>query len=276
MRAAWLGGMALLAVPLAVAMADPRPDVEPRSLLPDLASLPPDGFTFTAPDGSTDGCLDHEEEQGARRCLRFTTYLTNVGQGPLDLGVARLNRGMLEVYDAVGERLLVQRLHATDGSWQERYAGSAEFHGVHDHFHVAGLVAFSLHAVDGAGVAASNASAAGGKTGFCLFDGAPGDGGEVPVGRRTYQRWNCKALDNLGVGMGITPGWVDRYNWTLADQYLEVSGVPDGDYELTVVADPAHAILEGSLANNVATVRLRIVGQSVVVLPTHLLPTESP
>lgn len=271
MRVAWLGGLALLAVPLAIAMADPRPEPDPVVLLPDLASLPPDHFTFTAPDGSTDGCLDHEEEQGARRCLRFTTYLTNVGEGPLDLGVARRNLGTLELYDAVGQRLLVQRLHATDGSWQERPAGSAEFHGIHDHFHVAGLVAFSLHAVDGEGVADPNATVAGGKTGFCLFDGAPGDGSAVPVGHRTYQRWNCRALGNLGVGMGITPGWVDRYNWTLADQYLEVSGVPDGLYDLTVVADPRHAILETGLANNAVTVRLRIDGQSAI-----LQPTESP
>lgn len=272
MRLAWLGGMVLLALPLAAGLADPRPAGEPVHLLPDLASLPPDDFTFTAPDGSPDGCLDHEEERGAERCLRFTTYIANVGPGRLDLGVEW--RGTLQVYDAVGRQRLVQRVHATDGSWLERPAGSVEFHAVHDHYHMAGLVAFTLRAVDGSGVVGPDDIAAGGKTGFCLFDGARGT--QETAGQRTYQRWNCRALQNQGVGMGITPGWVDRYNWTLADQYLELTGVPDGDYELTVVADPAGAILESRVDNNAASVRLRIAGQTVAVLPATLRPTESP
>jgi hypothetical protein len=27
---------------------------------------------------------------------------------------------------------------------------------------------------------------------------------------------------------GITPGWADVYDWYLPDQFIEVSGVPDG------------------------------------------------
>lgn len=260
MRGMVLVAVAMLAVPLAVALAAPQPAVDAAILLPDLASLPPDHFTFTAPDGSADGCLAHEEEAGARRCLRFTTYLTNVGEGRLDLALAP--------GDGAG-RPLVQRLHSSDGSWEVRPAGSVEFHAVHDHYHVAGLVAFALRPVLADGAVDTNATAVGGKTGFCLFDGTPGS--DDPASARTYRRWNCRALDNPGVGMGISPGWVDRYNWTLADQFLEVSHVPDGDYELTVVADPGRAILESSVANNAATVRLRIAGQSVA-----LLPTESP
>lgn len=254
MRASALIGMVMLAVPLAVALSDPLVPDPGVSLIPDLASLPPDQFTFESPDGGAGGCMEHEREAGARRCLRFTTYLTNVGAGRLDLGLSGEGSG------------LIQRIHATDGDWQERPAGVAERHAVHDHYHVEGLVAFTLHAVDGDGVASSNATAAGGKTGFCLFDGARGDG-TVPAGARTYRRWNCKALDQPGVGMGITPGWVDRYNWTLADQYLEVSGVPDGLYRLVVVADPGGLILESTRANNQASVLLRLQGDLVEVLP---------
>jgi hypothetical protein len=263
MRATVLLGVALLAVPLAVAVAAPLPKAEPVFLLPDLASLPPSHFTFEAPDGSDDGCTPREEGAGARRCLRFTTYVANVGAGRLDLGLAEGDGS---------RRQMVQRIHAGDGVWMERPAGLVEFHPVHDHYHVAGLVSFTLHAVDGEGVAASGATTAGGKTGFCLLDGAPGEtlGGAEP-GPRTYHRWNCKALQKQGVGMGITPGWVDKYNWTLADQYLEVSGVADGVYDLVVVADPGRTILETGRQNNAATVRLRIDGQSVL-----LLPTESP
>lgn len=267
MRLLLAAGLAMLAVPLAAALSDPVRPPEGRLLLPDLASLPPDGFTFVAPDGRTDtgGCLEHEREQGARRCLRFTTYLTNVGEGLLDLGVAR---GPAGGRSGPG---LMQRLHSTDGSWLERPAGLAEYHGIHDHYHVAGLVSFTLHALDGDGVAASNSSAAGGKTGFCLFDGARGEGATAA---RTFHRWNCKALDRPGVGMGITPGWVDRYNWTLADQYLEVSGVPDGLYRLTVVADPGHLVIEAGRGNNEASVVLRLAGGDVLV--AGVLPTERP
>lgn len=266
MRVVLVAGLAMLAVPLAGALVDPARPPEARLLFPDLASLPPDHFTFAAPDGGTDtgGCLEHERGQGARRCLRFTTYLTNVGEGLLDLGVAR---GELGTGSGSG---LVQRLHSTDGTWLERPAGVAEYHGVHDHYHVAGLVSFTLHALDGDGVAASNASAAGGKTGFCLFDGARGEGATTA---RTFHRWNCKALDRQGVGMGLTPGWVDRYNWTLSDQYLEVSGVPDGLYRLTVVADPEGLVVEATRGNNAVSVVLRLAGteaEVVEVLPTAL------
>lgn len=269
MRALALLGVAMLAVPLIVGLASPLRPPEGTFLVPDLASLPPDHFTFQVPDGEegANGCTEREREDGARRCLRFTTYLTNLGAGRIDL--------------ALGEdgRQLVQRIHSTDGTWLERPAGIAEYHRVHDHYHVAGLVAFELHAVDGSGVAASNASAAGGKTGFCLFDGARGNG-SVPTGARMFHRWNCKALDQPGVGMGITPGWVDRYNWTLADQYLEVSGVPDGLYRLTVVADPGALIFETTRVGNEASVLLRLEGDRVVQVAEGDVgasrPTENP
>lgn len=253
MRTVVLVGVAMMVVPLAVAVADPLVPEPGVFLIPDVASLPPDHFTFESPDGGPGGCMDHEREAGAARCLRFTTYLANVGEGRLDLGLAGAGKG------------LIQRIHATDRSWQERPAGVAERHAVHDHYHVEGLVAFTLHAVDDDGEASSQATVAGGKTGFCLFDGFRGEG-PGPVEARRYGRWNCKALEKPGVGMGITPGWVDRYNWTLADQYLEVSGVPDGLYRLDVVADPGALILESSRSNNQVSVLLRLQGDRVEVV----------
>lgn len=268
MRVLAAAGLAMLLVPLAVGLAQPRPEEPAVFLVPDLLSLPPDHVTFTAPDGSPDGCMPDEEGRGARRCLRFTTYLSNIGAGPLDLALADLGGGR--------GRELAQRVHATDGSWLERPAGVAEYHGIHDHYHVAGLVAFNLHPVDDERQVLANVSAAGGKTGFCLFDGFRGDFGGVRVEARTYHRWNCKALDQPGVGMGITPGWVDRYNWTLADQYLDVSGVPDGLYVLDVMADPRGIVFESNRANNRASTAVRIVGDSVEVVTEPCCPVVFP
>jgi hypothetical protein len=66
-------------------------------------------------------------------------------------------------------------------------------------------------------------------------------------GARGFQR--CNALtetDSEGIVYtvnGISVGWADStsarlYNWYLADQYIEVSGLPDGYYLLETEADP--------------------------------------
>jgi hypothetical protein len=61
---------------------------------------------------------------------------------------------------------------------------------------------------------------------------------------------------------GISRGWADVYNWFLADQFIEVSGIPDGYYVLETHADAAHTIEESDESNNVASALIRIKGDS--------------
>jgi hypothetical protein len=89
--------------------------------------------------------------------------------------------------------------------------------------------------------------------------------GEAP---RTYLFPRCNApTDHDGHGTymtnGISVGWADVYNWFLADQYIEISGVPDGVYILETVANPARTVHETTFDDNAARVTIRLHGDTV-------------
>ena len=54
------------------------------------------------------------------------------------------------------------------------------------------------------------------------------------------------------LAMGISVGAADIYPWYLADQYLDVTNVPDGRYLLRVEIDANRRLVEKTRANNVA------------------------
>src|SRR4029078_2013890 len=51
---------------------------------------------------------------------------------------------------------------------------------------------------------------------------------------------------------GIQAGWSDLYGNTLDCQWLDITGVPPGKYQLKVSLNPNQAFQEGSLAQNTA------------------------
>jgi hypothetical protein len=90
-----------------------------------------------------------------------------------------------------------------------------------------------------------------------VFWGRKGDG------PRTYNAPDCLApASSDGVFdyflQGITSGWVDVYDWYLPDQYMDVSGVPDGVYLLQTEADPDGLLVESDRSNNCGAVYLRL------------------
>jgi hypothetical protein len=93
--------------------------------------------------------------------------------------------------------------------------------------------------------------------------------GEAP---RTYYFPRCNAPtehDERGSSMvnGISVGWADVYNWYLADQYIEISGVPDGVYVIETVANPTRTVHETTFADNTARTTIRLERDTVTVLP---------
>ena len=79
------------------------------------------------------------------------------------------------------------------------------------------------------------------------------------------QRPHCeRALPDVrprprrGLVQGVTPGWANVYDWFLPDQYIEVTGVPDGVYLLETIADPDSTILEAEESNNCGAVYVRL------------------
>ncbi len=48
------------------------------------------------------------------------------------------------------------------------------------------------------------------------------------------------------------PGWADIYPWDFSGQYIDVTGVPAGEYLLCVTADPAKRFRQVSTSNDEA------------------------
>lgn len=62
-------------------------------------------------------------------------------------------------------------------------------------------------------------------------------------------------------------GWGDTYAWNLAGQWIDITGLGNGDYWLLSTADPENLLAETDDGNNTAAVKIRIKGNSVKILP---------
>jgi hypothetical protein len=178
-------------------------------------------------------------------------------------------------YDTLGlgtDRHFFQRVHRSDGSWFERPAGSYELHATHAHFHYRNFAVSELWASDEHGRRLGDEPVQDGhKNGFCVIDieniwfGRHGDAA------RDYYLPQCQAPTDSGpsgpaLRQGMSVGWADVYNWFLPDQYIEVSGLPDGYYLLETLADADGLVLETNEHNNSATALIRICGNAVEIV----------
>ncbi|HVM45441.1 MAG TPA: hypothetical protein VM582_05845 [Candidatus Thermoplasmatota archaeon] len=67
---------------------------------------------------------------------------------------------------------------------------------------------------------------------------------------------------------GVSAGFTDFYGWYLPDQYVDVSGLPDGTYELVTIADGYGTLVESDASDNAGTAVFRMRGDGVEVLST--------
>jgi hypothetical protein len=193
--------------------------------------------------------------------------IANVGEGPFEL------RYRME--GLATDQQLRQRVYSSDGSHTEFVVDSYEFHPAHAHFHYKNFGQAFLYRVRPDGSLDKVRESR--KNGFCMIDventrfGGDSDGrpyrGEAP---RTYYFPRCNApteRDAAGTYMvnGISPGWADVYNWFLADQYIEITGLPDGLYVVETTANPNRTVHETNLDDNTARTLLRLQGDSVEV-----------
>ena len=100
----------------------------------------------------------------------------------------------------------------------------------HMHHHVMGFADFELR--DGAGVVA-----AGHKQGFCIED----DEQIVPLG--PSHGYSCTS-------MGISIGWADAYDVGKPCQWIDITDVSPGTYELRVIIDATGVLPDSDPTNN--------------------------
>ncbi|MEX2303407.1 MAG: lysyl oxidase family protein [Bryobacterales bacterium] len=258
---------------------DPKPRPR-RRLIPDLVPRPqrnlsfdPGGIFFDEISVEHPSCYVTEvAEEGAQTCLRFDQILANVGEGPMEIRFATPAGETPPLVDAF------QRLYHSDGRSEDLGTGPVEFHPEHGHYHFTSFGASRLWAVDSSGRRfgkhplrkrrgpprhGSEPVREGEKVSFCLADIEIDFWGEKGDGPRTYYAPNClfpfssDGVSDLYV-QGITAGWTDVYDWYLPDQYIEVSGVPDGIYILDTIADPDGVLVEARETNNCSSVYIRL------------------
>ncbi|HEV8366418.1 MAG TPA: lysyl oxidase family protein, partial [Pyrinomonadaceae bacterium] len=252
----------------AMAEVEYKPKPNPsRQLLPDLVARPQRNVTFDRttfdffepPPAPGENCFPSEKtEEGAQNCLRFDQVFANVGEGTMEM------RFVIPHDPDSTAHNIFQRVYRSEGGFDERFAGEWEFHLAHQHYHFLGFGFSKLWRADSFGnhldsfpvrirrhefrgkhllQTSADPIRTGRKVSFCMADTTIDSWLQKGGGPRTYNAPDClfpafSDADNDYLIQGITQGWSDTYDWYLPDQYIEVTGVPDGYYLLETTVDP--------------------------------------
>ena len=106
------------------------------------------------------------------------------------------------------------------------YAAWFYYAGCHGHYHIRDFSIYELVAADGSTVVAGE------KQGFCFED-------SFKYGDNPSNGYHCDY-------QGITSGWGDWYYKQLAGQWIDITGIPEGDYILRVTINRAGIFDEGA------------------------------
>jgi hypothetical protein len=198
------------------------------------------------------------------RCLRWDQGEYNFGAGPLEL----------HNYSNKGDGTnLFQRIYSTDGSIKQFEAGAVKFSSAHGHFHAQGFQDIGLYERRPDGRAGKLVARPPDK-GICMVDIENGTFGRRD--RPTYplqmdMPGTCDANTHQDpkdptyanepyLQMGITQGFADVYPWFVADQYIDVTNIPDGKYVLKATVNRTRRIRESNYRNNSAQSCVAISG----------------
>jgi hypothetical protein len=187
--------------------------------------------------------------------LRFTTESVNIGAGPLELRGSRPNT-------STPTMSVVQRIYDDAGGFRSVSVPSFMFWAGdgHNHWHVNDFISTELDRTDN-GVKVGNYA----KEGFCLTDshafnlslpGAPDS--------KAYKGCVMGGQTSLAVKMGISVGWGDRYGYTLAFQWIDITDLTPGRYKLIGTVDAQNYYLESDETNNTTFTILQLNGDNTV------------
>jgi hypothetical protein len=184
---------------------------------------------------------------------RFTGALPNAGAGPLEIREVTHPNNVQDVY---------QRIYQTGGPLTEVLIGS--FPNAASipprHLFLPGIAQYNLRTVlpgNGVGPIVSSND----KTSMAVVDsnsyntslpGAPSS--------RVYDSVSDPIL-------GISIGWADVYTTALPGQWVEATGLADGQYWLEVIADPYNRIQENNETNNTTRILVNLVVPEPQILP---------
>lgn len=186
----------------------------------------------------------YDDGTGPRLLMRFSGYVHNAGPGALEIrGTGRSGATMTtvrqRVYDSTSGFIdwannpLPRVLYETDDD--------------HNHWHLKNIARYSLwNSAGTAEVAPAQ------KVGFCLVDLE-----RIETNGPANPRYSVSGNNFCGQGepttssvvMGVSAGWRDVYNRSLAFQWVDVSDVAPGSYRLRSEIDPDGVIAETNETN---------------------------
>jgi hypothetical protein len=184
------------------------------------------------------------------RALRFSTVSWNKGLGPLELRAGTVD-------NLNGRQEVLQRIYLSDGTFQDVSAGSFVWHSGHNHFHFDDYALYTLQLASAPGAS----DRIGAKTTFCVMDTTRVDIRWPNASKKAVYK-TCGATIQ-----GMSVGWGDQYGYQLIGQEIDITGLPDGDYNLKIEVDPKGHLEELDTSDNVSNVHLRLTGNTVTVLP---------
>ena len=217
----------------------------PAELLPDLDQEPPEYVIFAA--------------LGERYVLTFDSAVSNVGAGPM---LVTGRRPSSEPGMAV-EQVVIR----ADGSEEAQPVDAVMRYEVtesHGHWHLMGFERYEIRrASDHALVGTSR------KVGFCLsdrYEAAPADLPGEPEEPVWIEECGRNHPELVEMREGISVGWGDEYVPTLEGQYVDVTGLPQGRYEIVHRVNTKRILRESDYANNAASVLVELGNRTVEIL----------
>ena len=190
----------------------------------------------------------------ARVRLGFDSAAANMGPGPLLVHGTRRSR-------TAPTMRADQLVRASDGSLQiTKGVGGLRFIRLHDHWHWYFLDFERYEIRDDRTLELVTRDR---KTGFCIGDRYRVERKINVLGRAAHRVYGDNCAPNrprlMGIFEGLSPGFGDRYKALLEGQHIDISRLHSGIYQLVHRVNPAGRLIETTLANNSATLRLRIV-----------------
>lgn len=219
---------AVLGAPTTAASADVAA-ARHRDLLPNLQMAPLRDLRIQQP-------LD----QPGRTLLRFTTTMVNAGAGPLEMhGKRQPGAKTMRTW---------QRIFQTGGTYRDvptKVTASFASAQGHDHWHFARMQRYQLWSTASPGGPVLR----GAKIGFCFEDGVQVRY-DLPGAPTTPVYEGCGRRSSTRITVGISVGWADIYDWAVAYQWIDITGLASGDYRMCITANPRGVLHEATRKDN--------------------------
>jgi hypothetical protein len=235
------------------------------NVCPDGSTCPSSEHCQLDPELGAYGCVDQcdvEQQCGGISCplgaqctgtdcrlpdlsidVPYLTSSVEISQRTFDANACEIGEGCVA---APGQRTLLRfSLRTPNTGAGDLFLGSPignplfQYSACHDHYHFTGYADYELIDQNGQAVAFGH------KQAFCLLDFDPLSP-DSPPGMYT-----CDF-------QGIQAGWSDIYESSLPCQWVDITDLPAGDYQLKITLNGMHTLAESDYSNDVATVPVTI------------------